>query len=187
MPGIGPWTAAEVMVRVLGDPDAVSVGDFHLPHLVSWALAGEARGTDERMLELLEPFRGQRARVIRLLELSGNPRTALRPADAAPVDRLDLTWLRHTRAAILTSGVRSRASTQPDQPLTATTRAQSPTRCTTWRSRLPASGVIGRDGSGWSQLCCPGAAARCVGIQPVGPAGTAASGRQTGCALTAGC
>ena len=70
IPGIGPWTAAEVMVRALGDPDAVSVGDFHLPHLVSFALAREVRGTDARMLELLEPWRGQRARVVRLLELS---------------------------------------------------------------------------------------------------------------------
>ncbi|MBA3235486.1 MAG: DNA-3-methyladenine glycosylase 2 family protein, partial [Chloroflexi bacterium] len=51
--------------------DAVSVGDFHLPNLVSFALAGEPRSDDARMLELLEPFRGQRARVIRLLELSG--------------------------------------------------------------------------------------------------------------------
>jgi len=71
VPGIGPWTAAEVGVRALGDDDAVSVGDFHLKHLVSFALAGEPRGTDERMLELLEPFRGHRARVVRLLELSG--------------------------------------------------------------------------------------------------------------------
>ena len=39
-----------------GDADAVSVGDFHLKHLVSHALAGEPRGTDARMLELLEPF-----------------------------------------------------------------------------------------------------------------------------------
>ena len=70
-PGIGPWTAAEVGARALGDPDAVSVGDFHIPSMVTWALAGEARGTDERMLELLEPYRGQRGRVIRLLELSG--------------------------------------------------------------------------------------------------------------------
>ncbi len=69
--GIGPWTAAEVGIRVLGDPDAVSVGDFHLPNLVAWALAHEPRGTDERMLELLEPYRGQRGRVLRLLELSG--------------------------------------------------------------------------------------------------------------------
>ena len=71
MPGIGPWTAAEVGVRALGDPDAVSVGDFHLPSLVAFALAGEPRGDDARMLELLEPYRGQRARVVRLLELSG--------------------------------------------------------------------------------------------------------------------
>jgi 3-methyladenine DNA glycosylase/8-oxoguanine DNA glycosylase len=71
IPGVGPWTAAEVMVRALGDPDAVSVGDFHLPHMVAFALAGEIRGTDARMLELLEPWRGQRARVVRLLELSG--------------------------------------------------------------------------------------------------------------------
>ena len=41
VPGIGPWTAAEVAVRALGDPDAVSVGDFHLPNLVAFALAGE--------------------------------------------------------------------------------------------------------------------------------------------------
>ncbi len=71
VPGIGPWTAAEVAVRALGDADAVSIGDFHLPNLVAFALAGEPRGTDARMLELLEPYRGQRALVIRLLELSG--------------------------------------------------------------------------------------------------------------------
>ncbi len=69
--GIGPWTAAEVTLRALGDPDAVSIGDAHLPNLVAWNLAGEPRATDERMLELLEPWRGQRARVIRLLETGG--------------------------------------------------------------------------------------------------------------------
>jgi 3-methyladenine DNA glycosylase/8-oxoguanine DNA glycosylase len=71
LPGIGPWTAAEVTMRALGDVDAVSVGDFHLPNLVAFARAGEPRGDDARMLELLEPYRGQRARVIRLLEASG--------------------------------------------------------------------------------------------------------------------
>lgn len=71
LPGIGPWTAAEVAVRALGDPDAVSVGDFHLPNLVAFALAGEPRADDARMLELLEPWRGERAKVVRLLELSG--------------------------------------------------------------------------------------------------------------------
>jgi 3-methyladenine DNA glycosylase/8-oxoguanine DNA glycosylase len=69
--GIGPWTAAEVGIRAFGDPDAVSVGDYHLPSMVTWALAGEPQGTDERMLELLEPYRGQRGRVLRLLELGG--------------------------------------------------------------------------------------------------------------------
>jgi hypothetical protein len=38
---------------------------------VAWAFAGEPRGTDERMLELLEPYRGQRGRVEILLEASG--------------------------------------------------------------------------------------------------------------------
>jgi endonuclease III len=71
LPGLGPWTAAEVALRALGDPDAVSVGDFHLPSLVAFALAGERRATDARMLELLAPYRGQRGRVIRLLEASG--------------------------------------------------------------------------------------------------------------------
>jgi 3-methyladenine DNA glycosylase/8-oxoguanine DNA glycosylase len=69
--GIGPWTAAEVVRVVYGDPDAVSVGDFHIPNTVAWALAGEARGTDDRMLELLEPFRGHRGRVCVLLEMAG--------------------------------------------------------------------------------------------------------------------
>ncbi len=70
-PGVGPWTAAEVAARAWGDPDAVSVGDYHLPGVVTWALAREPDGTDERMLELLEPFRGQRGRVIRLIEVAG--------------------------------------------------------------------------------------------------------------------
>jgi 3-methyladenine DNA glycosylase/8-oxoguanine DNA glycosylase len=69
--GIGPWTAAEVTLRALGDPDAVSVGDAHLSHVVGFALAGKPRGTDEEMLELLAPWAGHRARVIRLLERSG--------------------------------------------------------------------------------------------------------------------
>jgi len=70
-PGIGPWTTAETTRVAHGDPDAVSVGDYHIPNLVAWALAGEPRADDERMLELLEPYRGQRGRVQRLLEVSG--------------------------------------------------------------------------------------------------------------------
>ena len=69
--GIGPWTAAEVGQRAFGDPDAVSVGDYHLPGLVVGVLAGEPDGDDARMLEVLEPYAGQRGRVIRLIESAG--------------------------------------------------------------------------------------------------------------------
>ncbi|HSK94255.1 MAG TPA: DNA-3-methyladenine glycosylase 2 family protein [Candidatus Angelobacter sp.] len=67
--GIGPWTAAEVLRSAFGDPDAISIGDFHVPNMVAWALAGEPRADDARMLELLEPYAGQRGRVQRLLEV----------------------------------------------------------------------------------------------------------------------
>lgn len=70
-PGVGPWTAATVALMALGDTDAVPLGDFHLPDQVSWALADEPRGDDERMVELLEPFRGRRALVLRLLVAGG--------------------------------------------------------------------------------------------------------------------
>jgi 3-methyladenine DNA glycosylase/8-oxoguanine DNA glycosylase len=71
VPGIGPWTVAEVTRVAFGDSDAVSVGDYHIPGLVGWALAGERDADDARMLELLEPYRGQRGRIQRLLEVSG--------------------------------------------------------------------------------------------------------------------
>jgi 3-methyladenine DNA glycosylase/8-oxoguanine DNA glycosylase len=70
VPGVGVWTAAEVAQRALGDPDAVSVGDFHLAGLVGWALVGE-KVDDDGMLELLEPYRGHRYRAVRMIELSG--------------------------------------------------------------------------------------------------------------------
>ena len=77
--GIKPG-AMPFLNRYLGNPVLsslgrlffrVSVGDFHIPHLVSWNLAGEPRADDARMLELLHPYRGQRGRVIRLLEAGG--------------------------------------------------------------------------------------------------------------------
>jgi 3-methyladenine DNA glycosylase/8-oxoguanine DNA glycosylase len=84
VPGLGPWSAAEVALCALGDADAVSIGDFNIAHQVCWALAGRPRGDDATMLELLEPYRGQRGRVIRLLVAGGvtaprfGPRLALR-------------------------------------------------------------------------------------------------------------
>lgn len=69
--GIGVWTSAEVRLVALGDPDAVSVGDYHLSNAVSYALAGEPRGDDDRMLDLLAPFAGHRGRVTRLIEVAG--------------------------------------------------------------------------------------------------------------------
>jgi 3-methyladenine DNA glycosylase/8-oxoguanine DNA glycosylase len=67
VPGIGPWTTETVMGYGAGDTDAAIPGDLHLPREVCYALAGEHDGTDERMMELLEPFRGHRFRIIRLL------------------------------------------------------------------------------------------------------------------------
>jgi 3-methyladenine DNA glycosylase/8-oxoguanine DNA glycosylase len=71
VPGVGPWTVAEVAMTAFGDPDAVSVGDYWLKHWVCHTLAGEPRGTDERMLELLRPWAGQRGRVCRLIMVAG--------------------------------------------------------------------------------------------------------------------
>ncbi len=77
--GIGPWTIGSAVGPALGDPDAVAVGDFHLKNIVTHALSGQPRGTDERMLELLEPYAGQRGRVVRLLLLDGHRAPAFGP------------------------------------------------------------------------------------------------------------
>jgi hypothetical protein len=69
--GIGVWTSAEIRQRAMGDADAVSVGDYHLPNAVGWTLA--RRKTDDAgMLELLAPYAGHRYRVTRLIELGGS-------------------------------------------------------------------------------------------------------------------
>lgn len=85
VPGLGAWTAAILMRHARGDADTVEVGDYHLKHIVAWNLAGEARGSDERMLELLAPFAGHRGRVGLLLTSAGSapprfgPRQAIQP------------------------------------------------------------------------------------------------------------
>lgn len=79
VPGIGVWTAAEVAQRAWGDPDAVSVGDFHIPSVVGWALVGKPLD-DDGMLEVLAPYAPQRHRAVRYIEASGfrKPRFAPR-------------------------------------------------------------------------------------------------------------
>lgn len=88
LPGVGPWTSAETRIRALGDPDAVSVGDFHLAHEVGFALSGK-RTDDDGMLELLAPWAGHRQRVIRLIFASGvrEPRRGPRLAPENHRDR----------------------------------------------------------------------------------------------------
>lgn len=81
--GVGEWSIAETLAVSHGDPDQVPVGDFHVKHLVVHHLTGKDRGTDEEMLELLEPYRPHRGRVIRLLHTLGHapkfgPRTTPR-------------------------------------------------------------------------------------------------------------
>lgn len=86
IPGIGPWTSAEVLQRSNGAPDAVTVGDLHLPGIVGYALAGRPDTDDAGMLELLEPYAGQRHRAVRLILLTG--RTPPRRAPRMPVGRI---------------------------------------------------------------------------------------------------
>ncbi|MFC5722193.1 DNA-3-methyladenine glycosylase family protein [Streptomyces gamaensis] len=82
VPGIGPWTAAETLQRSNGDPDAVTLGDLHLPRIVGWSLTGDRHADDAAMLELLAPYAGQRHRACRLILLRGSapPRRAPRHA-----------------------------------------------------------------------------------------------------------
>lgn len=79
IPGIGPWTIAETLQRYCGHPDAISVGDYHLAHHITYAFDGE-RGDDRRMLELLTPYAGHRQRVVSLIKAAGihEPRRAPR-------------------------------------------------------------------------------------------------------------
>lgn len=69
LPGVGVWTAAETAQRALGDPDALSVGDYHLSAMIGWTLLGKPID-DDAMVELLETMRPHRYRVVRLLEVS---------------------------------------------------------------------------------------------------------------------
>lgn len=71
IPGIGVWTAATAGGIAFGDPDALVVGDYHVKNTVAYALSGRPRGTDQEMVDLLTPYNGQRARIVKWLELDG--------------------------------------------------------------------------------------------------------------------
>jgi 3-methyladenine DNA glycosylase/8-oxoguanine DNA glycosylase len=91
MPGIGPWTSAEVRQRAHGDADAWSIGDYHVGKAISWALTGE-KLDDDATEEILEPYRGHRFRVQMLLLMAG-----LRPPRRGPRMTLPTHTPRATR------------------------------------------------------------------------------------------
>lgn len=84
IPGVGPWSIAEVLQRSHGAPDHVSVGDYHLAAFVGQVLTGR-RVDDAGMLRLLEPYAGHRQRVVRLLGASGVRKQSFGPR-LAPMD-----------------------------------------------------------------------------------------------------
>lgn len=86
IPGIGEWTWAETAKIAHGDADAVSVGDYHLGRVITWALTGRMDGTDDDMLALLEPYRPNRQLAVRLLERAALPRMPRRAPRMARQD-----------------------------------------------------------------------------------------------------
>lgn len=64
--GVGPWTSACLSAFSWGFQDTLVVGDAGIPSMISWLLAKEPRGSDARMLDLLEPYRPHRYRVVQL-------------------------------------------------------------------------------------------------------------------------
>lgn len=77
LPGLGLWTATSVIGASIGDPDTIVLRDYGLPTVVNYAFTGEARripadeGGDEVMCAHLEPWRGHRRRIVRLLFTAG--------------------------------------------------------------------------------------------------------------------
>ncbi|WP_420176571.1 DNA-3-methyladenine glycosylase family protein [Luteococcus sp. OSA5] len=90
LPGIGPWTSARTRQQAHGDPDAWSIGDYHVPRQISLALCGEELDDDD-CAELLEPFAGQRYRV-ELLVLLGGPRRERRGPRRSLPTHLPTRW-----------------------------------------------------------------------------------------------
>ena len=83
LPGVGAWTSAEVRQRAHGDPDAWSIGDYHVAHHITFALTGEQLD-DDACEEILEPYRGHRYRVQQLLGRTGVRRERRGPKMTLP-------------------------------------------------------------------------------------------------------
>lgn len=66
--GLSEGSIESAMLIAMGDADATPTGDQRRSREVGRVLAGEPHADDSRMLELLEPWRGHRGRVIRLIE-----------------------------------------------------------------------------------------------------------------------
>jgi 3-methyladenine DNA glycosylase/8-oxoguanine DNA glycosylase len=95
--GIGAWTANLTIAETHGWADAVPTGDYHMPNAIAWALAGEPRADDARMLELLEPYRGHRWRVIRLIGTAHIKAPRRGPRRASWQTNVDLATARHEK------------------------------------------------------------------------------------------
>ena len=88
VPGVGIWTAAEVAQRAFGDPDALSVGDYHLAAVVGWSLLGRPLD-DDGMVDYMRPLAPHRFRAVRLLQVSGK---AIKPKFGPRTPLVDHTW-----------------------------------------------------------------------------------------------
>ncbi len=77
LPGLGIWTATATTLASHGHPDTLLLRDYGMPTLVNYAFTGDAthldpdRGGDDIMCAHLEPWRGHRQRIIRLLYAAG--------------------------------------------------------------------------------------------------------------------
>jgi 3-methyladenine DNA glycosylase/8-oxoguanine DNA glycosylase len=69
--GVDDAVVNAAALEAFGAPDAVPLGDPELAVLVTAQLTGTASGDDTALLDALEPWRGHRARVVRLLQANG--------------------------------------------------------------------------------------------------------------------
>lgn len=83
LPGVGRWTASQVVQAAMGSPDEVSFGDYHVAKDIGWVLTG-AEVDDEGMIELLAPYAPHRYRVERLLRMAGRTRPRRGPRMTLP-------------------------------------------------------------------------------------------------------